>query len=62
MKKILNFIKEKQYLIYLGFSLIIFDLYLRYLNRTMNIFSVRDFIPNAFTGPKKVLARFLEAV
>ena len=49
MKKILNFIKEKQYLIYLGFSLIIFDLYLRYLNRTMNIFSVRDFIPNAFT-------------
>lgn len=46
---ILQWLKEKQYLIYFAIGMFILDFYLRYINRTMKSFSVLNIIPNAFT-------------
>lgn len=49
LKKIITWIKEKQYLIYFIIGMGILDFYLRFINRTMKSFSVLDLIPNVFT-------------
>ena len=46
---VLQWLKEKQYLIYFAIGMFILDFYLRYINRTMKSFSVLNIIPNAFT-------------
>lgn len=46
---ILQWLKEKQYLIYFAIGMFILDFYLRYINRTMKSFSVLNIIPNTFT-------------
>lgn len=47
--KILNYLKKNQYLTFFSISLLILDFYLRFVNRTMKSFSVKEFLPNAFT-------------
>jgi len=50
MNKILKIIKERQYIIYFAIGLEILNIYLRYINRSIESFSVLDLIPNTFTA------------
>lgn len=49
LKNILGWIKTHQYLIYFAFSMLMLDVYLRFVSRTMKSFSMFNLIPNIFT-------------
>lgn len=53
MKKIIIYIcswlKSHQYLIYFSISMLLLDVYLRFVNRTMKSFSIFELVPNIFT-------------
>lgn len=49
LKVTLNWIKSHQYLIYFSCSMLMLDVYLRFVSRTMKSFSIFNLIPNIFT-------------